>query len=102
MEIKFGFKHMKFEISIEHLNGNVNYVIGNTNLKFKGDIVAGVINLGVVSIDIIIKDLGVCAPMGVPRLTFKEKKDEHVILTFLSLRGKFSRHSNQLFCHAQH
>lgn len=48
MEIKFGFKHMKFEISIEHLNGNVNYVIGNTNLKFKGDIVAGVINLGVV------------------------------------------------------
>lgn len=102
METKFGFKHMKFEISIEHLNGNVNYVIGNISLEFKGEIGAGVINLGVVSTDIIIKDLVVCAPTEVPGLTFKEEKDEHMILAFLSLRGKFSRHSNQLFCHVQH
>lgn len=62
LEIKFGFEHMKFEMSIERLNGNVNQAVGYTNLEFRGEVGAGILNLGVISKDIIIKDLGMSAP----------------------------------------
>lgn len=52
----------KFEMPMEYLNGNIKQADIYTRLEFRGEVEAGIINLGVISIDIIIKDLRVNMP----------------------------------------
>lgn len=74
MATKFGFQCRKFEMSTEHLKGNINEAVGYRSLEFRGEVEAEVINVGVISVHKIINKEGVHQRKEVPALTFKEGK----------------------------
>lgn len=73
METKFGFQRRKFEMSTEHLKGNVNEAVGYRSLEFR-EVGAEVLTVGVISVHKIINKEGVHQRKQVPALTFKEGK----------------------------
>ena len=74
VETKFGFQRRKFEMSTEHLKGNVNEAVGYRSLEFRGEVGAEVLTVGVISVHKIINKEGVHQRKQVPALTFKEGK----------------------------
>ena len=53
MATKFGFQCRKFEMSTEHLKGNINEAVGYRSLEFRGDVWTSAINMGTISIQMV-------------------------------------------------